>query len=113
MAGAGHPISGGSYAPLVGVGWAQTVGVVVVVESQSVKEQPYTVSQADEVAVTVDVMVPTSVSDFVNVVEQASADSVLQDGSLLYVSFLSRPTLHKESHVSEKSCLFRAGQILT
>ena len=97
MAGAGHPISGGSYPPPSGVGRGQTVGVVVVVESQSVKEQPWTVSQSAEVVVTVDVLVPISVSDFVTVVEQSSADSVSQGGSSLYVSFLSRPTLQKGS----------------
>jgi hypothetical protein len=67
--------------------------VVVWVDPESVKEQPYTVSQADEVAVTVEVIVPTRVSDFETVVEQSSADSVWQDGSLLYVSLLSLPTL--------------------
>jgi hypothetical protein len=72
---------------------SQTDAVVVWVDPESVKEQPYTVSQADEVAVTVEVIVPTRVSDFETVVEQSSADSVWQDGSLLYVSLLSLPTL--------------------
>jgi hypothetical protein len=72
---------------------SQTDAVVVLVDPESVKEQPYTVSQADEVAVTVEVIVPTRVSDFETVVEQSSADSVWQDGSLLYVSLLSLPTL--------------------
>lgn len=81
---------------------SQIGAVVVVVDSQSVKEQSYTVSQAAEVAVTVDVMVPTRVSDFKTVVEQSFADSVWQDGSSLYVSLLSRPTLQMASYVSEK-----------
>jgi hypothetical protein len=55
------------------------------------------VSHAAAVAVTVDVMVPTRVSDAVIVVEQSSADSVLQDGLSLYVSLLSRPTLNEKS----------------
>lgn len=72
---------------------SQTDAVVVLVDPESVKEQPYTVSQADEVAVTVEVIVPTRVSDFETVVEQSSADSIWQDGSLLYVSLSSLPTL--------------------
>lgn len=80
---------------------SQIGAVVVTVDSESVKEQPYMVSQAAEVAVTVDVMVPTRVSDFETVVEHSSADSVLQEGSLLYVSLLFRPTLQVASYVSE------------
>lgn len=41
------------------------------------------VSQSEEVDVTVDVTVPTRVSDSVTVVEHSSADSVSQGGSSL------------------------------